>query len=73
MIWDQRRTRKAVVYGDHEISRIENFIGHQPAIFNFAFTGQHLLSPIASNEILRNGKMQQNFGYLPVQQNQSGE
>ncbi len=67
MLWDQRRTRKAVVYGDHEISAIQNFIGHQPEIFNFAFTPQHLLSPIPGDEMNNNGKIQQNFGYLPVQ------
>ncbi len=67
MLWDQRRTRKAVVYGDHEISAIQNFVGHQPAIFNFAFTPQHLLSPIPGDEMANNGQIQQNFGYLPVQ------
>jgi len=72
MLWDQRRTRRAIVYGDKEISAIQNFVGHQPQIFNFAFTPQHLLSPIPGNEIANNGKMTQNFGYLPVQTS-SGE
>ena len=67
MIWDQRRTRRCVVYGDGEITGIQNFVGHQPAIFNFAFAPMHLLSPIPSNEISRNRLMQQNSGYLPVQ------
>jgi starch-binding outer membrane protein, SusD/RagB family len=67
MLFDQRRTRKCVVYGNGEISAIQNFIGHQPAIFNYAFTPMHLLSPIPNNEIARNGLAQQNFGYLPVQ------
>lgn len=67
MIWDQRRTRRCVVYGNGEISDIQNFVGHQPAIFNFAFAPMHLLSPIPSNEISRNRFMQQNSGYLPVQ------
>lgn len=67
MIWDQRRTRRCVVYGNGEISDIQNFVGHQPAIFNFAFAPMHLLSPIPSNEISRNRLMQQNSGYLPVQ------
>jgi len=67
MLWDQRRTRKCVVYGDGEISAIQNFIGHQPAIFNFAFAPMHLLSPIPGNEIARNGLAQQNGGYLPTQ------
>ena len=65
MIWDQRRTRRCVVYGNGEISDIQNFVGHQPAIFNFAFAPMHLLSPIPSNEISRNRLMQQNSGYLP--------
>ncbi|QGY43474.1 RagB/SusD family nutrient uptake outer membrane protein [Maribellus comscasis] len=67
MLWDQRRTRKCVVYGDGEISAIQNFVGHQPAIFNFAFAPMHLLSPIPGNEIARNGLSQQNSGYLPTQ------
>lgn len=67
MLWDQRRTRKCVVYGDGEISGIQNFIGHQPAIFNYAFAPMHLLSPIPGNEIARNGLAQQNSGYLPTQ------
>ena len=67
MLWDQRRTRKCVVYGNGEISAIQNFIGHQPAIFNFAFTPMHLLSPMPGNEIARNGLAKQNSGYLPAQ------
>jgi hypothetical protein len=67
MLWDQRRTRKCVVYGNGEISGIQNFVGHQPAIFNFAFAPYHLLSPIPGNEIARNGLAQQNSGYLPTQ------
>lgn len=67
MIWDQRRTRKCVVYGNGEISAIQNFVGHQPAIFNYAFAPMHLLSPMPGNEISRNGLAQQNSGYLPTQ------
>lgn len=65
MLWDQRRTRTCVVYGENEISAIENFVGHQPEIFNFAFSPQHLLSPIPGNEMNNNGVIEQNFGYLP--------
>jgi hypothetical protein len=65
MLWDQRRTRKCVVYGNHEITAIQNFIGHQPQLFNFAFAPMNLLSPIPGNEIARNGVIQQNNGYLP--------
>ena len=67
MLWDQRRTRKCVVYGNGEISAIQNYIGHQPAIFNYAFAPMHLLSPIPGNEIARNGLAIQNSGYLPKQ------
>ena len=67
MIWDQRRTRKCVVYGNGEISAIQNFIGHQPAIFNYAFAPMHLLCPMPGNEIARNGLAKQNSGYLPAQ------
>ncbi|MEQ8553064.1 MAG: RagB/SusD family nutrient uptake outer membrane protein [Cyclobacteriaceae bacterium] len=67
MIWDQRRTRRCIVYGTNEITAIQNFIGHQPRLFNFAFTPQHLLSPIPGDEMNNNGVIQQNFGYLPVQ------
>jgi hypothetical protein len=67
MIWDQRRTRKCVVYGNGEISAIQNFIGHQPAIFNYAFAPMHLLCPMPANEIARNGLAKQNSGYLPMQ------
>ena len=67
MIWDQRRTRKCVVYGNGEISAIQNFIGHQPAIFNYAFAPMHLLCPMPGNEIARNGLAKQNSGYLPMQ------
>jgi len=67
MLWDQRRTRKCVVYGNGGISAIQNFIGHQPAIFNYAFAPMHLLSPIPGNEISRNGLATQNSGYLPTQ------
>ena len=73
MLWDQRRTRRCLVYGDGEISSIQNFVGHQPQIFNFAFTPQHLLSPIPGNEMINNGVIQQNFGYLPVQTSGRGE
>jgi hypothetical protein len=67
MLWDQRRTRKCLIYGNGEISAIQNFVGHQPAIFNFAFAPMHLLSPIPGNEIARNGLATQNSGYLPIQ------
>lgn len=65
MLWDQRRTRKCLVYGDGEITAIENFIGHKPQIFNFSFAPMNLLSPIPGDEMNNNGVIQQNAGYLP--------
>ena len=65
MLWDQRRTRKCLVYGDGEISTMVDFLGHQPVLFNFSFAPQHLLSPIPGNEMATNDEMNQNFGYLP--------
>ncbi|MCB0687223.1 MAG: RagB/SusD family nutrient uptake outer membrane protein [Saprospiraceae bacterium] len=65
MLWDQRRTRKCLVYGDGKITAIEDFIGHQPAIFNFAFAPMNLLSPIPGNEMNNNAEIEQNAGYLP--------
>lgn len=65
MLWDQRRTRKCLEFGDHEMSDMQNFIGFKPQLFNFAFTPQHLLSPIPGDEMNRNSVIKQNFGYLP--------
>jgi hypothetical protein len=65
MLWDQRRTRKCVVYGNNEITEIQDFIGHQPQLFNFEFAPMNLLSPLPGNEIARNGVIEQNNGYLP--------
>ena len=65
MLWDQRRTRKCLVYGENEISAIEDYIGHSPELFNYSFAPQHLLSPIPGNEMARNDEMAQNSGYLP--------
>jgi hypothetical protein len=67
MLWDQRRTRRAIIYGDKKIDDIVNFVGHSPQIFNFAFAPMHLLSPIPGDEMANNGLIQQNFGYLPIQ------
>lgn len=65
MLWDMRRTRKALVDGEGSFSAIEDFIGHRPIGFSFSFSAKHLLSPISGNEIQYNSKMEQNFGYLP--------
>jgi hypothetical protein len=67
MIWDMRRTRKALVDGVGQFLSIENFIGHQPSSFNYQFSVKHLLSPVSADEISNNSKCAQNFAWTPVQ------
>jgi hypothetical protein len=67
MIWDMRRTRKALVDGVGQFLSIENFIGHQPSSFNYQFSVKHLLSPVSADEISNNSKCVQNFAWTPVQ------
>jgi starch-binding outer membrane protein, SusD/RagB family len=71
MLWDQRRTRKALIDGIGEFSGIENLVGHQPSNFTFEFTAKHLLSPISSTEIDNNRTCLQNFGWSPKQKGQN--
>jgi starch-binding outer membrane protein, SusD/RagB family len=66
MLWDQRRTRKALVDGQGRFQAIVNLVGHQPASFNYQFTPKHLLSPVSGTEITRNRLTTQNFGWTPV-------
>ena len=68
MLWDMRRTRKALVDGEGEFQALENFVGHQPTHFDHRFTPKHLLSPVSGTEIKNNAKCSQNFGWQPVQQ-----
>ncbi len=70
MLWDMRRTRKALKDGVGEFTALQNFIGHQPTSFDHQFSNKHLLSPISANEIKNNRKCSQNFGWQPVQQGQ---
>ncbi len=70
MLWDMRRTRKALVDGAGQFSAIENFVGHQPVSFNHEFSKKHLLSPVSANEIKNNRQCSQNYGWQPVQQGQ---
>jgi len=67
MLWDQRRTRKALVDGTGKFDAIENFVGHQPPSFDGAFTNKHLLSPVSALEISNNSKCSQNYDWQPVQ------
>jgi hypothetical protein len=70
MIWDQRRTRMALIDGNGQFAGIEPFIGHRPTDFSFAFSAMNLLSPISGREIINNAKIMQNFSYLPKQSGQ---
>ncbi|MDR1780166.1 MAG: RagB/SusD family nutrient uptake outer membrane protein [Tannerella sp.] len=67
MLWDMRRTRKALVDGDGEFKALENFVGHQPTSFNHRFEPKHLLTPISADEIRNNYAVEQNGGWLPQQ------
>jgi len=67
MLFDMRRTRKALVDGSGKFNAIENFVGHQPTSFNYKFSAKHLLAPISATEIDNNRKCQQNFGWSPQQ------
>jgi len=65
MLWDQRRTRRALVDGNGSFARLEPLMGHQPTGFSFSFGAKNLLSPIPGREITTNGEMVQNYDYLP--------
>lgn len=67
MLWDQRRTRRALVDGVGEFTGIESLVGHQPTRFSYALTKQHLLTPISSTEIDNNRNCLQNYGFAPQQ------
>jgi hypothetical protein len=67
MLWDMRRTRKALVDGSGEFRALENFVGHQPVNFNHRFEPKHLLTPISADEIKNNYECEQNGGWIPVQ------
>jgi hypothetical protein len=70
MLWDMRRTRKALKDGSGEFKALENLVGHQPTNFNYQFSAKHLLSPVSGTEIDNNKLCSQNFGWAPVQDGQ---
>ncbi len=70
MLWDQRRTRMCLVDGFGSFAAIQNFFGHQPTGFSFAFSAMNLLCPISQREIATNAKCLQNFNFLPKQTGQ---
>ena len=67
MIWDMRRTRKALKDGSGQFTELQNFVGHQPTNFNYQFSAKHLLSPVSATEIANNSVCQQNYGWAPIQ------
>lgn len=71
MLWDMRRTRKALVDGSGVFSALEDFVGHQPTNFNFEFSAKHLLSPVSSTELDNNRTALQNYGWVPKQLGQN--
>jgi starch-binding outer membrane protein, SusD/RagB family len=71
MLFDMRRTRKALIDGVNQFAGIENFVGHQPTYFNYQFDTKHLLSPVSSTELDNNPKAMQNYGWAPKQKGQN--
>lgn len=70
MLWDMRRTRKALKDGSGQFDGLENLVGHQPKNFNYQFSAKHLLSPVSGTEIDNNKLCKQNFGWAPKQAGQ---
>ena len=67
MLFDMRRTRKALIDGSGKFEGLENLVGYQPTSFNFEFSKKHLLAPISSTEIDNNRLCLQNYGWSPLQ------
>jgi hypothetical protein len=71
MLYDMRRTRKALVDGSGQFTALQDLVGHQPTNFNFQFSAKHLLDPVSSTEIDNNKKCSQNYGWTPQQAGQN--
>lgn len=71
MLYDMRRTRKALKDGSGQFTALVNLVGHQPTYFTYQFTAQHLLDPVSSTEIDNNKLCMQNFGWTPKQKGQN--
>jgi starch-binding outer membrane protein, SusD/RagB family len=71
MLYDMRRTRRALIDGVGSFIGIENLVGHQPKTFNYRFSAQHLLNPVSSTEIDNNRLCLQNYGWTPKQKGQN--
>ena len=71
MLYDMRRTRRALIDGSGSFLGIENLVGHQPKTYNYRFGIQHLLNPVSSTEIDNNKLCLQNYGWMPKQKGQN--
>ncbi|MCJ7450085.1 MAG: RagB/SusD family nutrient uptake outer membrane protein [Bacteroidales bacterium] len=71
MLYDMRRTRKALVDGVDQFTALVNLEGHQPTMFNYQFSAKHLLDPVSSTEIDNNKLCLQNYGWSPKQKGQN--
>jgi hypothetical protein len=71
LLWDMRRTRKALVDGHGQFNGLQNYVGHQPTSFLVPFSNKHLLSPVSSTELDNNKLCLQNFGWTPKQVGQN--
>jgi hypothetical protein len=70
MLYDMRRTRRALKDGSGQFTSLVNLVGHQPSTWNFQLTTKHLLDPISSTEIDNNKLCLQNFEWMPKQKGQ---
>ncbi|MFA5819196.1 MAG: RagB/SusD family nutrient uptake outer membrane protein [Bacteroidales bacterium] len=71
MLYDMRRTRKALVDGSGQFTAVVNLVGHQPTMFNYQLSAKHLLDPVSSTEIDNNRLCLQNYGWSPKQKGQN--
>jgi len=74
MLWDMRRTRKAITNGSEKFNSVENLVGHFPdrtwlpdQSYNHAIDVHELIQPIPKYDIDNNTKTLQNYGYTPKQ------
>jgi hypothetical protein len=71
MLYDMRRTRKALRDGSGQFTSLVNLVGHQPSTWNFQLSKKHLLDPISATEIDNNSLCMQNFEWMPKQKGQN--
>jgi hypothetical protein len=71
MLYDMRRTRRALKDGAGQFTALQNLVGHQPATWNFQLSRKHLLDPISATEIDNNKLCMQNFEWMPKQKGQN--